>query len=318
MTKTQTVLVTGANGFVGQAVVAHLSNLSQYVVRRSVRRIENGIAVDRHTVVAALSADTDWTNALVGVNLVVHTAAMTRATTAAEKYPSDELDEVNVRGTLNLARQAALIGTKRFVFISSIKVFGEESLPEHPFAESDPCCPREAYAFSKMKAEQGLRQITENSKMEVVIIRAPLIYGLGVGANFKMLIRAVARGVPLPLGAVNNRRSLVSIDDLVDFILLCLAHPSAANETFSVSDGEDLSTLELVRRIGRSLNRPVRILTIPLPILKAAAVLLRKLNVFQKLCGTLQVDIAKSARILGWKPPVRVDDALFRALNGDH
>jgi nucleoside-diphosphate-sugar epimerase len=318
MKNTQTVLVTGANGFVGQALVAHLSSLPQYIVRRSIRKAQDGVALGPHTVVAELLSDTDWTSALVDVNLVVHVAAMTRSTTDTKGLPIGELREINVKGTLNLARQAALIGAKRFVFISSIKVFGEESSPESPFTESDTCRPQEAYAFTKMEAEQGLRQIAENCKMEVVIIRAPLIYGPGVGANFKTLIRAVARGLPLPLGAVNNRRSLVAIDNLVDFILICLAHPRAANEIFSISDGDDLSTPELVRRIGRSLNRPVRLLAIPVPILKAAAVVLGKRNIFQKLCGTLQVDIAKSARILGWKPPVRVDDALFRALNGKH
>ncbi len=318
MTNTKTVLVTGANGFVGRALVAHLSTLSQYVVKQSVRQVKNGITFDRHTVVATLSAEADWTNALVGVSLVVHTAAMTRSVADNNRSPADDIDEVNVSGTLNLARQAALTGTKRFVFISSIKVFGEESLHACPFAESDACVPRDAYAVSKMKAEQGLRQIAENSAMEVVIIRAPLIYGPGVSANFKMLIRMVSHGIPLPLRAVNNRRSLLAIDNLVDFILLCLEHPLAANEIFSISDGEDLSTPELVRRIGRSLNMPVRMFAIPVPILKAAAVILGKRNMFQKLCGTLQVDIAKSKRILGWKPPVSVDDALSRAMNGDH
>jgi nucleoside-diphosphate-sugar epimerase len=318
MKNTQTLLVTGANGFVGRALVAHLSTLPQYTVRQSVRPVKDGIALGPHTVMAELLADTDWTSALDGVSSVVHTAAVTRSTSRTTGPPTGELREINVKGTLNLARQAALVGTKRFVFISSIKVLGEESSPMCPFTESDACAPQEAYAISKMEAEQGLRQIAENCKMEVVIIRAPLIYGPGVSANFKTLIRAVAHGVPLPLGAVNNRRSLVAIDNLVDFILICLAHPDAANETFSISDGEDLSTPELVRRIGRSLNRPVRMLAIPVPILRAAAVLSGKRNIFQKLCGTLQVDIAKSARILGWKPPVRVDDALFRALDGEN
>jgi nucleoside-diphosphate-sugar epimerase len=223
----------------------------------------------------------------------------------------------NVDGTLNLARQAAAAGVKRFVFISSVKVNGEFTLSGRAYSEADAPKPEDAYGQSKHEAEQGLRQIASDTGMEVTIIRPPLVYGPGVKANFASLMRAVQRGWPLPLGAVHNQRSFVALDNLVDFIVTCITHPQAANQTFLVSDGQDLSTPDLIRRMARAMNRPARLLSVPVWALKAGASLLGKGDAVQRLCGNLQVDISKSRELLGWSPPISVDEGLRRAVGGD-
>lgn len=234
--------------------------------------------------------------------------------TAAD--PLAAFRQVNVEGTLNLARQAAAAGVKRFVFISSVKVHGEYTLPGQAFTEADAPNPQDAYGISKHEAEQGLRQLAANSGMEVVIIRPPLVYGPGVKANFASLMRAAQRGWPLPLGAVDNRRSLVALDNLVDFIVTCVNHPQAANQTFLVSDGHDLSTAELVRGMARAAGVSARLVPVPVWALQAAAVLVNKRESVQRLCSSLQVDISKARTLLGWMPPISVDEGLRRALAG--
>ena len=230
------------------------------------------------------------------------------ADTAAD--PLAEFRRVNVQGTLNLARQSAVVGVGRFVFISSIKVNGEATQLERPFTADDAPAPIDAYGVSKMEAEQGLREIALQTGMEVVIIRPPLVYGPGVKANFAALMRWLRYGVPLPLGAIPNRRSLVSLDNLVDLILTCLTHPAAANQTFLVSDGEDVSTTELLRRTGQALGRPARLIPVPASWLKLAAAMVGKPDVAQRLCESLQVDIEKTRRLLGWSPLISLDQGL--------
>jgi nucleoside-diphosphate-sugar epimerase len=221
---------------------------------------------------------------------------------------------VNVEGTLNLARQAAAAGVNRFVFISSVKVNGESTQPGRAFTDTDSPNPQYAYGQSKHEAEQGLRQLSIDTGMEVVIIRPPLVYGPDVKANFAALIRAVKRGWPLPLGAVHNQRSLVALDNLVDFIVTCITHPQAANQTFLVSDGQDLSTNELVRGMAQAAGVPARLLPVPLWALQAGAALLGKADEVQRLCGNLQVDISKARSLLGWMPPVHWEEGLRRAM----
>jgi nucleoside-diphosphate-sugar epimerase len=200
------------------------------------------------------------------------------------------------------------------VFASSIKVNGEATQPGECFTAEDAVAPLDAYGISKMEAEQGLQQIGQQTGMEVVIIRPPLVYGPGVKANFAALMRAVQRGWPLPLGAVHNQRSLVALDNLVDFIITCITHPQAANQTFLVSDGQDLSTTELVRGMAQSAKVPARLLPVPVWALQAGASLLGKGDAVQRLCGNLQVDISKSRSLLGWVPPVSVEEGLRRAM----
>lgn len=224
---------------------------------------------------------------------------------------------INVDGTMNLARQAAAAGVRRFVFLSSVKVNGERTEVGKRFGEDDALSPEDAYGMSKAVAEAGLRLLAAESGMEVVIIRPPLVYGPGVKANFLSMMRWLSRGVPLPLGAVTeNRRSLVALDNLLDFIVTCIDHPAAANETFFVSDGEDLSTADLLRRLAFAMRVPARLLPIPVWMLKATAAALGRRAIVRRLCDNLQVDITKAEATLGWHPSVSVDEALRRTAAG--
>lgn len=303
------VLVTGATGFIGAALVDRLLREGRFVVRAAVRREATELPVPIERVAGDMDPGTNWEPALTGVNAVVHLAARVHVMREMATEPLAEFRRVNVSGTLNLARQAAAAGVQRFVYLSSVKVNGESGR----YTEADPPAPEDPYGISKHEAELGLRGMAAESGLEVVIIRPPLVYGPGVRANFQALMRAVARGVPLPLGAVDNRRSLVALDNLVDFIVTCLAHPSAANETFLVSDGEDLSTTDLIRRLGRAMDRPARLIPVPASVLMTAATLLGRRDVARRLLGSLQLDTSKARQRLSWVPPISVDEGLRRA-----
>lgn len=264
-----------------------------------------------------LCSETDWTVALRNVEQVVHLAARVHVMNDKNPDPLSEFRRVNVEGTVALARQAAVAEVRRFVFLSSVKVNGEFTEAGHPFTADDALAPEDSYGVSKYEAEQLLRQIADETGMEVVIIRPPLVYGPGVKANFESMMRWLARGVPLPLAAVTqNRRSLVALDNLVDLIVTCLNHPAAANQTFLVSDGEDLSTADLLKRMGAALGCPARLFHLPPGLLKLGAALVRKPGIYQRLCGSLQLDIAKTRQLLGWSPLVSVDEGLRRAAEG--
>ncbi|MDQ6769257.1 MAG: SDR family oxidoreductase [Gemmatimonadota bacterium] len=304
------VLVTGANGFVGAALTARLIADRRHVIVGAVRRASAELPPGVTRVqVGALGPETDWRPA-IGVHAVVHLAARVHIISDAITDPLAEYRRVNVAGTCILARQAALAGVKRFVFLSSVKVNGESGR----YTEADLPAPEDAYAISKYEAEIALRAIANETGMEVVIIRPPLVYGPGVRANFLALMRAVSRGIPLPFGAVDNRRSLVALSNLVDFIITCIEHPAAANETFLLSDGEDLSTTDLIRRLARAMGRPARLLPVPKSVLIAGAVLLGQRDVAQRLLSTLQVDISKARQLVRWEPPITVDEGLRLAV----
>ncbi len=288
------ILITGGTGFVGKALIQRL---------------------DDYLVVLATRADfANWYKVLAGMTVVVHLAARVHVMQDTEADPLTAFRAVNLENTLNLARQAAAAGVKRFVFISSVKVNGEITRPGLAFNEADVPSPQDAYGQSKHEAEVGLRQIAADTGMEVVIIRPPLVYGPGVKANFAALMRAVQRGWPLPLGAVHNLRSLVALDNLVDFIVTCITHLQAANQTFLVSDGQDLSTTELVRGMAQAAGVPARLLPVPVWALQAGASLLGKGDAVPRLYGNLQVDISKARSLLGWVPPVSVEEGLRRAM----
>nr|MDP2190435.1 SDR family oxidoreductase [Rhodoferax sp.] len=309
------VLVTGASGFVGRPLCAALFKRGHEVVAvmRSVDAALHGFSP---AVVGAIDQGTNWAAALDKVTVVIHLAARVHVMHDTAVDPLAAFRAVNVQGTLNLARQAAAAGVKRFVFVSSVKVNGEYTQLGRAFTEADAPDPQDAYGLSKHEAEQGLREIAAETGMEVVIIRPPLVYGPGVKANFATLMRAVQRGWPLPLGAVHNQRSLVALDNLVDFIVTCLSHPQAANQTFLVSDGHDLSTAELVRGLARAAGVPARLLPVPVWALQAGAALLGKGDAVQRLCGNLQVDISKARSLLGWTPPISVEEGLRQAVAG--
>ena len=308
-------MITGANGFVGSSLCADLEKKGHSIC--AALRLPGSPTVHwKQVTVGEIDGTVDWRVALIEVEVVIHLAARVHIMHDNSADPLTAFRTVNVDGTLNLARQAATAGVKRFVFVSSIKVNGECTEPHTAFSESDSPNPQDPYAQSKHEAEQGLRQIAAETGMEVVIIRPPLVYGPGVKANFAALIRAVQRGRPLPLGAVHNQRSLVALDNLVDFIITCVTHHQAANQTFLVSDGQDLSTTELVRGMARAAGVPARLLPVPVWALQSVAKLLGKQDAVQRLCGNLQVDISKARRLLGWVPPVSVDEGLRRAMLG--
>ena len=311
------VSITGATGFVGGALAAKLVAMVRFEVLALTRQEPvHTLPGVQYVQLGNLSPDTDWQSGLSGVNVLVHAAARVHVMNDTVVDPLTEFRRVNVDGTLNLARQAAAAGMRRFVFISSIKVNGEATDLDQPFTANDEPAPIDPYGISKMEAEQGLREIAAETGMEVVIIRPPLVYGPGVKANFQAMMRWLARGVPLPLGVINNRRSMVALDNLVDLIVTCIDHPAAANQTFLVSDGEDLSTTQLLRRMGRALGKPARLIPVPSMFLKVGAALLGKPAIAQRLCGSLQVDTLKTQQLLGWVPPLSVDEGLKRAAEG--
>jgi nucleoside-diphosphate-sugar epimerase len=309
-----TILLTGASGFVGKAILktAQKRGLRIRPVFRSMHSAKDHLEA---VLVPKLDGVTDWSQALKGVDLVIHAAARTHVMRDDEHDPLAEYFRVNVAGTLNLARQAVEAGVRRFVFISSIKVNGEVTLPGHPFTPEDATAPKDAYGLSKAEAEAQLKQLAHETGMEVTIIRPPLVYGPGVTGNFGSLISCVRRGLPMPLGGVShNKRSLVGLDNLVDLILVCGEHPKAANQIFLISDGEDLSTSELVRKIGTALGRPARLFWLPAGVIVLVAWLIGKERVSQRLLGSLQVDIRKTCELLDWKPSVAVDEGLRGAM----
>ena len=291
------VLVTGATGFVGRALCAHLA-ATGHAVTPAVRR-ESGLA--HEVVVGDIGSSTDWTMALAGCDAVVHLAARVHVMRDEAIDPLTEFRAVNTQGTLNLARQAAQAGVKRFVFISSIKVNGEGR--DAPYRETDAPAPEDAYAISKWEAEQGLRQIERETGLEVVILRPPLVYGPGVKANFLRLVQIIQRGWPLPLGAIHNRRSLLYLGNFVDAIQVCIEHPDAAGQTFLLDDGEPVSTPELIRALARAMGRPARLLAVPVGVLELAGALLGKRAAVARLTGSLYVDSSLIRSRLGWTPP---------------
>lgn len=309
------VAVTGASGFVGSALMERLERDSRYAALGLVRSETSCRGAHRACRrIGAIAGDTDWANVFDGIDVVVHAAA--RVHVMAEEV-ADSLAayrQVNVEGTRRLAERAAGAGVRRFVFLSSVKVNGEQTAPDSPFRADDPAAPEDAYGQSKWEAEQALMDVSERTGMEVVIIRPPLVYGPGVKGNFASMMKWVAKGVPLPLGAIDNRRSLVALDNLVDLITVCVDHPAAANQVFLAGDGEDLSTTELLRRVGKAMGRPARLLPVPPGLLRLGAGMLGKGDVARRLLGSLQVDISRTRDVLGWEPPISVDEGLRRAV----
>ncbi len=298
------ILVTGATGFVGQALCAELSR------RQMDYRPVSRASAPGFVAIGTIGGDTDWSEALAGVDVVMHLAARVHVMNESAADPLAAFRAVNVNATVNLARQAAGAGVRRFIFLSSIKVNGEQTVAGKPFRASDVPHPEDAYGRSKLEAEEALLAIGAETGMEIVIIRPPLVYGPGVKANFASLMKWAGRPFPWPFGAVRNRRSLVFIGNLVDFMLLCARHPSVGNRVFLVSDGEDLSVGQLIAKLSLAEGRKALMLPVPPALLKGLAALLGRRAAAQRLLGSLQVDIGETAAITGWSPPHSVDEGL--------
>lgn len=311
------VLLTGATGFVGRGVLVRLCQEEEVQIRVALRgnaaQFPDGVEVAQ---IDGLSVAQSWAQALRGVDAVIHCAARVHVMDEQAADPLAEFRAVNVEATRHLAQEAAAAGVKRFVFVSSIKVNGEETEPGRPFTADAIPQPQDPYGQSKLEAEQALFAVAEETGLEVVVVRPPLVYGPGVKANFASLMGALRRRLPLPFGAIDNRRSLVARDNLVDLLLLCARHPAAAGQVFLVSDGEDLSTAQLCRGLSRALGVRPRLLPVPAGVLRLLGQMTGRSLQVQRLLGSLQVDISATRSRLGWEPPVRVEQGLKETAQG--
>ncbi|OHW39720.1 MULTISPECIES: SDR family oxidoreductase [Pseudomonas] len=305
------LLVTGSSGFVGRHLIQQLQGSTHLQVRALVRRLPDVSASDvEYVVLPDFSAVSPEHPAVQGVDVVVHLASRVHVMNDTEVDPLAAFRQVNVGHTLALARSAASAGARRFVFVSSVKVNGEQTAPGRPFRETDPSAPVDPYGISKMEAEEALKALALETGLEVVIVRPVLVYGPGVKANFESMMKWLVKRVPLPFGAISNQRSLVALDNLVSLILTCTTHPAASNQTFLASDGDDVSTTELLRKLATALDAPARLIPVPQWVLACGATLLGKKALSQRLCGSLQVDITKAREVLGWHPPLTLEQGL--------
>lgn len=309
------ILITGVNGFVGKPLSMYLV-AHGYKVLGAVRtnNFLNLFNVPFEIkVIGDINNSTDWKNCLVGIDCVIHLANIAHI---ISEQPNDSIafTKVNTEGTLNLAYQAVAEGVKRFIFISSIKVNGESTIVGQSFNHNSKPTPVDSYGLSKFNAEIGLRSLANITGLEVVIIRPPLIYGPGVKANFLNMMQWVARGIPLPFGAIQNQRSMLGIDNLINFIELCLTHPDAAGQTFLVSDDCDVSTTELLEEISYAMLRPSRLLPIPQYFIEKFLILFGHRKISEKLCGSLQLDISLAKTLLSWKPPYSFKNQLKKTV----
>lgn len=304
------VLVTGAGGFVGRVVCAQLLAKS-YCVRGTVRECGRHQLDDRIDAVQVASVDenTDWSEALANIDVVIHLAARVHIMDDDSKNPLEEFRRVNTAGTEHLARIAAAVGVKRMVYVSSIKVNGDATLGEKKLSESGEASPQDPYGISKWEAEKALHRVSQETGLEVVSVRPPLVYGPGVKGNFAQMMSILAKDIPLPLASVHNRRSLIYVDNLVDALILCATHPAVAGQTYLVSDG-NVSTSDLLRQLGVAMGKPARLFYFPQFLLKLAGRLVGKSAQIERLLGSLQVDSSKIRRELGWKPPFTLQEGI--------
>ncbi|ENM3897636.1 glycosyltransferase [Vibrio cholerae] len=294
------LLVTGASGFIGSKL---LEKFDFSLLKTLGRDLPTDLPSSQFFK-QNIDATTNYSDALRGISMVVHLAARVHIMNDSASEPLEEYREVNTYGTVNLAKQAAKSGVKRFIFVSTIKVNGESTTTEHPFSHADPHSPQDYYGQSKSEAESELLKLSKETGMEVVIIRPTLVYGPDVKANFASLMNLVAKGIPLPFGCITkNKRSLVSVDNLVDLIITCIDHPKAANQVFLVSDDHDVSTSEMVREMAIALGKPTWQLPVPIWCYKLAGKLFNKSDVVDRLIGSLQVDISHTKETLDWAPP---------------
>ena len=310
------IVITGATGFIGTAVVDALLDKKMTVValvrhRSSVLPDEvDQFVVSDYKMLLSEHLDENIEHAMYGADTLIHLAARAHIMNESATDPLAEFREVNTDGTLALANKSIQMGIKRFIFISSIKVNGEETQLGDSFKADDDFVPSDPYGLSKYEAEQGLLKLADETKIEAVIIRPPLVYGSGVRANFLSMMKWVNKGIPLPFGSIYNKRSLVALDNLTSFIIHCVKHPKAANEVFLISDGEDVSTTELLRKVAKAFDKKTLLLPVPVGLMKFVAKLLGKTDVANRLFGSLQVDSSKARDLLDWKPVITMDEQL--------
>jgi nucleoside-diphosphate-sugar epimerase len=295
-------LVSGASGFVGKALCAELKRRGEEV-RAASRGSDGADDCFECAIVGNIDGKTNWDSALTGIGVVIHLAARVHVMNDTASDPLDEFRKINVDGTVNLATQAARAGVKRLVYVSSIKVNGEGTMGQAIFTELDIPAPQDPYGLSKWEAEQALHQVSQQTGLEIVVVRPPLVYGPGVKGNFISLLDAVNKGMPLPLAGARNERSLVYVGNLVDALIICANHPAAAGETYLVSDGENVSTANLVRMIAQALGVRPRLIYVPPALFRGAAALLGRSAKVDRLFGSLRVDSGKLHKELNWNPP---------------
>lgn len=301
------IAVTGANGFVGSSICHTLKKLG-YPVREIVRT--SSITHPNQVAIKDIGEATDWTDALRNVDTVIHCAAYLHDSKSSRAFLATQFRRVNYEGTVRLAKQSALAGVRRLIFLSTIKVNGEQTFPGKPFVNTDIPSPQNSYAISKFEAELALIHLGRSTGLEIVIIRSPLVYGPYVKANFLNLLNLVSKGWYLPVKAIDNKRSFVSLGNLVSLVVVCINNKNAVGQTFLVSDGYDLSTPELIRELAKSMSLPVRMFCMPASVLHAIGVLTFKREEVSRLTSSLQVDISHTCHVLNWRPPESLANAI--------
>jgi len=309
------ILITGATGFVGRALFKNLKLKKKYLIHLTTRTNQEELFEGGKVFkIGEIDSNTNWNDAFDGVDCIVHCAARAHTTENKQTDSLNAYRRINVDGTRNLAKQAAGIGIKRFIFLSSIKVNGEETIATKSFKYNDISQPEDAYGITKWEAEQALLEISKQTGLEVVIIRPPLVYGEGVKGNFLRLLDIVYKQIPLPFAKINNLRSFVGLDNLIDLIICCIDHPKAGGKTFLVSDGEDLSTSDLIIKLSKFMDKSPRLFQVPQLIIQLTARLVGKSSEIERLLGSLRVDNSYTREILGWSPALSLDESLAKTV----
>ena len=309
------ILITGRTGFIGAELLKQLK-LKKYFIHTSSRSsLEKEIESVKNFKINQIDNSTNWSEALKNVDCVIHCAGIANETNKSNGNDLDDYHKINVEGTRNLAYQAAAKGVKRFIFLSSIKVNGEKTEKCLSFKNSDIPNPQSIYASSKWEAEKALHAISKQTGLEIVIIRAPIVYGPGVKGNFLRLLHLIDKGFPLPFGGINNLRSFISLDNLINLIICCINHPKAAGQTFLVSDGEDISTPDLIRKLSRFMEKSSRVFTIPSSLIQLMGRLFGKSSEVERLLGSLQIDSFHTYEVLGRDSVISLDEGLEKTAN---